>query len=99
MDKYIDLVICDVERNGRLGKSQEIKVCQAPAWSGLERGDEVIIGREHEEARGVVKRLYTIENGGAELEFILVASGHVPPLYKILKKVLYKEFEYQEAEE
>ena len=99
MDKYIDLVICDVERDGRLGKRQEIKVCQAPAWSGLERGDEVIIGREHEEARGKVQRVHTIINGGADLEFILVASGHIPPLYKILKKVLYKEFEYQEAGE
>lgn len=98
MDKYIDLVICDVERDGRLGKSQEIKVCQAPAWSGLERGDEVIIGREHDEARGRVQRVHTIINGGADLEFILGASGNTLPLYKVLKKVLYKKFEYQEAE-
>jgi len=97
MDKYIDLVICDVEEKGRCGTNQKTKVCQAPPWSGLERGDEVIIGREREEARGRVQRVHTIINGGTDLEFILVASGNVLPLYKVLKKVLYQEFEYQEA--
>lgn len=99
MEKYIDLVICEVEGKNRFGSTQEAKVCQAPAWSGLEEGDEVIIGGESEEARGRVERVHTIINGGADLEFILVASGTRMPLYKILKKVLYKEFEYQEAGE
>lgn len=100
MNDYIDLVVCEVEEQIRTGiTTTRTQVCEAPAWSNLEKGDEVIVGLDGNQARATVKRRYTTAIDGPELEFILVASGHIPPLHKILKKVLYKEFEYQEAEE
>ena len=42
-----------------------------------------------------VERVYTARINGAELDFILIASGTKMPLKKILKKLDYKAFEYE----
>lgn len=96
MDKYIDLVICEVEEKKHTGRTTCVKVCQAPAWSDIDKNDEVII--EGTQALAKVERRYTTPIDGPELEFILIASGTKLPLPKVLKKVIYKDFEYVEGE-
>lgn len=82
---FIDLVVL----------KNRLYVFQAPAFSGLKEGDEVVIKSDKEEVV-TVERVYTARKNGAELEFILTASGTRLPLRKILKKVDYKEFEYED---
>lgn len=81
---FIDLVVLENSNN----------VYQAPAFSGLKEGDEVVVKRHSEEEVFTVERVYTARKNGAELDFILTASGTKLPLKRILKKVDYKEFDY-----
>jgi len=84
---FIDLVIC----------KNRLYVFQAPAFSQLKAGDQVVIkGDNNVEDVATVERVYTARMSGEELEFILIASGTRLPLRKILKKVDYKEFEYED---
>lgn len=82
---FIDLVVL----------KNRLYVFQAPAFSGLKEGDEVVIKSDKEEV-ATVERVYTARKSGAELDFILTASGTILPLRKILKKLDYKEFEYED---
>lgn len=98
MNDYIDLVVCEVEEQIRTGvTTTRTQVCEAPAWSSLEKGDEVIVGLDGNQARATVERRYTTPANGPELEFILIASGTKLPLPKIFKKVTYTNFEYVEG--
>ncbi len=83
---YIDLVVLKNSNN----------VYQAPAFSGLKEGDEVVVKRSTKEEVFTVERVYTARKSGVELDFILTASSSSFPLRKILKKVDYKEFEYED---
>lgn len=99
MNDYIDLVVCEVEEQIRTGvTTTRTQVCEAPAWSDLDKGDEVIVGVDGTQALAKVERRYTTPIDGPELEFILIASGTKLPLPKVLKKVIYRDFEYVEGE-
>lgn len=80
---FIDLVILENFKH----------VFQAPAFSELSKGDEVVISGN---VKAIVERVYTTRKNGVELDFILTASGTNLPLQKILKKVDYKNFKYKD---
>lgn len=89
--KYIDLVLCKHD-----GHEKFFLFC-APAFSGLKKGDRVIVETIKGESEATVERSYTIsKERDDEFEFILVASGAYLPLRKVLKKIEYIEFEYEE---
>ena len=93
MDKYLDLVVC------KYGALDKISVFRAPRWSYLNEGDRVVVELEKGQIEATVVRSYTIEKNSAEMDFIIVASGTTLPLKKVLKKITYKDFEYEEDEE
>lgn len=88
---FIDLVVCKHSAN------DNAYVFQAPAFSLLRKGDKVIVETKQGEQMAEVERVYTARNSGEELDFILIASGATLPLKRVLKKVTYKEFEYEKG--
>lgn len=94
MSDYIDLVIC------KHANSDHPYIFKAPAWSNLNAGDDVFVETKHGEKIATVERKYTVDTtDNDEFEFILMASGVTTPLRKVLKKIEYKEFEYDDEED
>lgn len=94
MSDYIDLVIC------KHANSDHPYIFKAPAWSYLKKGDDVIVETKRGEQPAKVERVYTVDTTDSdEFEFILMASGVTTPLRKVLKKIEYKEFEYDDEED
>lgn len=91
MSEYIDLVIC------KHGNNPNAFIFQAPEWSTLKAGDKVIVETKKGEAEATVERVYTVNTTDKEeFEFIMMASGASLPLKKVLKKVTYKVFRYED---
>lgn len=90
---YLDLVVCKHD------SSDHPFIFRAPACSYLKKGDRVIVETKHGEKMATVERCYTTDKVGEELDFILIASGATVPLRKVLKKVTYKEYEYEDEED
>ena len=83
---YIDLVVL----------KDAPMLCQAPAFSNLKAGDTVVVKTPDCFMTRTVERVYTAKKKGDDLDFILSASGQELPLPKVLKKVIYKDFEYED---
>lgn len=71
-------------------------LAQAPAWSGLEPEDSVVLDHE---APAVVKSCITICKAEVAYGFILGLANTTTPLKKIRKKVRYEEFSYLDEKE
>ena len=89
MSKYIDLVICEFSGN----VSSEVFV--APQFSGLKKGDEVVVEHEQAEYFGTVENCITVSEDEDAFDFILDATGTKTPLKKVLKKITYHDFKYK----
>ena len=90
MSEYIDLVIC------KHGNNPNAFIFQAPEWSALKTGDKVIVENKKGESEATVERVYTVNTKDREeFEFIMMASGATLPLKKVLKKVTYRDFKYE----
>lgn len=96
MTKYIDLVLCTHPSLDRLVPFK------APAFTSLKEGDHVkvesgILGHTEVE---VVKSL-TIDENSEQMEFILTAINlrTAIPLRKVLSKVIFEDFEWEEEKE
>lgn len=85
---YIDLVLCKHDKN------DNNFLFYAPAWSRLEKDDEVIVDTKYGESKAVVVDKVTVDKTSEEYEFIVKATGATTPLRKVLSKVLYREFDY-----
>lgn len=96
MSEYIDLVLVKHHET-----DYETYMFQAPRWSDLKKGDEVIVETCIGEQKAKVIDSYTISTdyNEEEFNFILTASKAKLPLKKVLKKVEYHEYSYPEPEE
>ena len=86
----IDLVLCT-----------DGIVYQAPSYSGLNKGDEVIVENSvMNETRTTVDSTYTIDLDSEKdlMIFVMRISRQMTPLKKVLKKLKVIEFEYTEDE-
>lgn len=92
-NKYIDILVVRTAAG-------QIALAQAPGFSYLERDDEVIMEcfTDPGSVKVWVVDANTIENGGEEYRF-LMALNNSKPFPKVLKKVMYKNIKYCEAEE
>lgn len=90
MIKYVDLVAC------RLYDDDFITVYQAPAWTYLEEGNDVLV--EHPSigtAKAKVVKVITIAEDNEAFDFILTLCDEQKPLPKVLSKVIYSRFKYE----
>lgn len=65
-------------------------LCQAPAWSNLKPGDEIIIDTGH---RGKVVSVITLDDE-AQIFDIILPIANQDRIPKIKSKIDYKEFTY-----
>jgi len=90
---YIDLVACKHPNDNRA------YLFKAPKFSNLKNGDKVIVETRLGEKEVEVVAKYTIGSDQDELLSMIIAlSGAEIPLKRVLKKITYREFEYEEEE-
>ena len=93
MKEYIGLAMCQLDNN-------EKKLFQTPAWKPLVAGDRVIVegSSENKGNYATVLSVFTArtKDDFHELDFILTASGETMPLKKVIAKVEYDYFKYEE---
>jgi len=85
---YIDLVLCKHDGNNNNF------LFYAPAWSNLKEGDRVIVNTQYGESDAVVVATNCVEYKDDDYNFIIKATGATKPLRKVLKKVEYRELNY-----
>ena len=90
---YIELVVC---KHPIIEK--KFLFC-APPWSGLKTGDEVIVDTKKGEQPATVVTKTLVEKDSEVYGFILESTGATLPLRRVLKKIEYKTFEYEEENE
>lgn len=87
---YIELVVC------KHPNCKKNFLFYAPAWTGLKKGDEVIVDTKKGEQPAIVQSKTIVEEGSEVYSFILESTGATLPLRKVLKVVFYRELEYKE---
>lgn len=86
---YVDLVICE-------SSTKRAMLFQAPKFSMLKPGDEVIV--ENEESKFRVKDVINLSKQSEEYRFITELYCVTEPS-KLLGKVSFQKFEYKESDE
>lgn len=93
MNNYFDFVLCKQEN----GKNY---LFHAPAFSKLKKGDLVKVETVHGEKLATVVSCITLaENDDAKIDFIMNATGAPKDVKKVLAKVEYSDFEYEDEME
>ena len=87
MNDYFDFVLCKQEN----GKNY---LFHAPAFSKLAKGDLVKVETVHGEKLATVVSCITLDD--AKIDFIMNATGAPKDVKKVLAKVEYSDFEYEE---
>lgn len=87
---YIELVVCKHPNCDRKF------LFYAPAWTGLDKGNEVIVDTKNGEKTAIVMTKADVEKNSEEYRFILELAGATLPLRRVLKVVRYKEIRYEE---
>lgn len=90
---YVDLVLCKHPNNDGLF------LFYAPAWSRLKKGGQVIVNTQKGESLAIVQDCVTVDNETNEYKFIVELANAKLPLKKVLSKVVYDKFEYEEEDE
>ena len=91
---YIDLVLC------KNGKNKQTFLFQAPGFSRLSTGDEVICDTVLGKQKMTVVEVMSISNATEPRAYnmVLKAAGATEPLKKVISKIEYSEFKYEEDE-
>ena len=71
---------------------------QMPQYGNLDEGDRVIVETRNGEKEAVVLSAATVYDTDDGYQMILKASGAHEPLRKVLRKIIYKEFTYEDDE-
>ena len=92
MAYYFDFVLCKQgDRNF---------LFRAPEWSHLEKGDLVVVETKNGEKNATVVSSITLSiNDKDEIDFIMNATGADPVVKRVLRKIVYKDLEYEEDED
>lgn len=87
---YIDLVLAE-------SKQTKFKALfQAPAWSHLKKGDEIIVPQNEPPHTIEVLAVLTIDPESDQYKFIVGVSQATEPLLKVLAKIEYETLKYEE---
>ena len=88
--KTVGLALC--QHSGSSGKF----LFQMPRYSGLKPGDLVIVDTKHGEQEARVIVTETMYTDGDDYKMILAATGATLPLKKVLRKVTFRNLNYDE---
>ena len=90
MSEYIDLVIAKHDGDARKF------LFVAPAFSHLKKADDIVCETEKGASRATVIASVTVRKNGSEYDFIKDLTGAYEPLKKVMAKVAYIKFEWEE---
>ena len=90
MTGHIDLVLC------KHLNSEGKYLFQAPAYSGLQKGDMIIVETKHGNELAVVEQKTLVEAGSELHDFLIEVTKATLPLRKVLGKFTYSEFKYKD---
>lgn len=90
---YLDLVLCANE------SWSKCRLFKAPAYSNLERGDEVTVETNDGEQQAIVVESVTVHDTDDVVNFIYEIICASLPLYKVKSKIYHQYFEYGDEEE
>jgi hypothetical protein len=91
--KFIDYVTVEHENN------RHPYLFIAPAFSGLKDGDSVIVETSRGKQLAQVKAVTTVNMEDDIADFIIKSTGATNPLKRVLQKVVYQDFEYEDEDE
>ena len=93
--EYIGLAVCQQDN------SKRPELFETPVWSSLKEGDRVIVESTTGGSYAVVlKTLTTVKDDNLhEFDFIRVLCGASLPLKRVLARVTYESFVYEEEKE
>lgn len=92
---YIDLVYC----KNKQAEVLKYLVC-APAWSGLEEDDEIMIEADSgAHVHAVVITKATVEENGDAYNLIVKATIAKKPLPRVSSQVLYRTIKWEDEED
>ena len=96
--KFIDIVaVRFCVNNDPKDLLTELHLFEAPAWSALKEGSEVMVNDFYlGERMAKVVKCYTINPSSEEFEFILAITNSGKKLGRVLGKIDYTEFKYEE---
>lgn len=90
---YVDLVAVEHEPAGI------IYLFQAPAWSRLKHDDKVVVRTKYGITEGTVVSSITIDPTSEAFDMYVKVARAELPLAKVLGKLEYREFVYEEEED
>ena len=91
--KYFDFVLCEPY------DGEEKYLYRAPAWSGIAKGDDVLVETSTGSKQAQVCAIVTLSEEDKEtIDMIMQASGASKDLRKVLTRVRYIDIEYKEDE-
>ena len=89
MNKFISLVLCQIDEN----RSSSLYI--APPWNGLEKGNRIMVETPDGDELATVIDCMSVRKDSGEYKFILACKG-VSELGRVLGKVEFKKFTYEE---
>ena len=94
MREYIGLVTC------KHGDDSKVLLFETPPWADLQKGDGVLVETTKGYCEATVECAFTarLSDTFHELDFILSACGATLPLKKVIAKVTYHKYQYEEDE-
>jgi len=90
---FIDLVVCTYP------VSNKKYLYEAPKFSGLEQGDEVIVKDAAGDHAAIVLECETFTKDDEKYCFIVNAMNAELPLARVMSKIVYHKFDWKEDEE
>ncbi len=90
MNDVIGLVLCKHRNEGKK------YLFRAPAYSSIDKGDTVVVEDQNGETMATVVGYADVIVGNEEYEMILECCGATLPLKRVLSKVVYREFRWDE---
>lgn len=90
---FIDLVICTYP------VSNKKYLFEAPRWSGLEQGDEVVVEDAQGKHTALVVDCSTFQKRDDKYRFVVNAMNAELPLARVVSKIEYRKFDWKEDEE
>ena len=92
--EYVDFVLCKHEN------SDNTYLFRAPAFSGLKKGNQVIVDTQYgQKVVTVVSVVLVATDNQPLIDFIMNATHANSDVKKVLSKVVYQEMDYSKEDE
>lgn len=92
MNKFVQFVVCQ-----HTGNSKKY-LFYAPAFSRIEKGDEVLVDTQFGEHRATVLAVYASSSDDVERILRVLAGIEDKPIKRVIGKYKFDKFEYSEDE-